>query len=196
MRVVVFDFGIGNLHSLGKALARRGAVVEVVREIFPAGPVDAFVFPGVGAFGAAAGALELHRDRIVEAVSGGTACLGICLGMQLLFDSSDEGEGRGLGLLRGRSRRLTASRVPQMGWNAVEVGPDPLFNGIPDLVAYYANSFVVEPEAAADVIGWSSHEGDRFPAAVRRDRTVGVQFHPEKSGVQGLQLLDNFLESL
>jgi imidazole glycerol-phosphate synthase subunit HisH len=114
--------------------------------------------------------------------------------MQLLFESSEEGLGMGLGVLPGCVRRLRARRVPHMGWN--QVGPlqrDPLFDGITPLSAYFANSYVAEPADESDVIAWTEYDGDRFASAIRRNRTWGVQFHPEKSGQSGVQLIRNFL---
>jgi glutamine amidotransferase len=109
--------------------------------------------------------------------------------MQLLFDASDEGAGAGLGVIPGRVERLRARRVPQIGWNALEEARDPLFARAPLAVAYYANSYVCRPADAGAVVAWSTHEADRFPAAVRVGRTLGVQFHPEKSSAAGVALL-------
>ena len=130
------------------------------------------------------------------ALAGGHPCLGICLGMQLLFEQSEEGEGIGIGLVPGRVRRLRSPIVPQMGWNDVETGPDPLFAVDAPLIAYYANSFVCEPADPSHVIAWSEYEGDRFAAAVRAAHTWGVQFHPEKSSRPGLALIERFLETV
>jgi glutamine amidotransferase len=196
MRIAVFDFRVGNLHSLTKALARRGANVDVVTDANGMANADAIVLPGVGAFGAAARALEPHRGRIADRLRDGTPCLGICLGMQLLFEASDEGRGRGIGAIAGTVRRLRSSRIPHMGWNSVSANDDPLFDGIGSLMAYYANSFVVQPEDEAHVVAWSEYDGDRFPAVVRSRNVQGVQFHPEKSGADGLRLIDNFLKGI
>jgi len=155
---------------------------------------DALVLPGVGAFGAAAGRLAPGRAAMREAIVGGLPTLGICLGMQLLFDASDEGEGAGLGVLAGRVSRLEAERVPQIGWNALEAPRDPLFDVAPLSIAYYANSFVCRPTDSSGVIAWSEHEGDRYPAAVRANSAVGVQFHPEKSSAAGVRWLHAFLD--
>jgi glutamine amidotransferase len=155
---------------------------------------DALVLPGVGAFGAAADRLAPGRDAMREAVAGGLPAIGICLGMQLLFDGSDEGEGAGLGLIPGRVSRLRAQRVPQIGWNTLDDARDPLFDAAPLPIAYYANSFVCRPVDPSRVIAWSEHEGDRFPAAVRAGTAVGVQFHPEKSSSGGVRLLHVFLD--
>jgi glutamine amidotransferase len=193
-RVALMDYGVGNLHSLGKALERGGATVQVTRDWTRALTADALVLPGVGAFSAAVAALPSDPTPVREALAAGLPCLGICLGMQLLFDASDEGEGRGIGLIPGRVRRLRARMVPQMGWNDIEpTDDDPLFAGLDPLIAYYANSFVCEPDEPGATIARTTHEGVTFSAAVRRGRTWGVQFHPEKSSAAGQRLIANFL---
>jgi glutamine amidotransferase len=195
MRVTIFDYGAGNLHSLAKAIERGGVDVHV--ETDPVRAVvetDALVLPGVGAFGAAAERLAPGRSAMRDAVAGGLPAIGICLGMQLLFDASDEGDGAGLGLIPGRVTRLRAERVPQIGWNTVDDAHDSLFDTAPLPIAYYANSFVCRPEDPSSVIAWSEHEGDRFPAAVRAGAAVGLQFHPEKSSSDGVRLLHAFLD--
>lgn len=193
MRVTIFDYGAGNLHSLGKALEAPG--IDVRSETSPARALetDLLVLPGVGAFGLAAERLAPGRVRMRTALEGGLPCLGICLGMQLLFDESDEGPGAGLGLVAGRVERLDAARVPHIGWNAVEQA-DPLFEQAPLDMAYFANSYVCRPEDPDEVIAWSRHERDRFAAAVRVGRTVGVQFHPEKSSAAGVNFIRAFVE--
>jgi glutamine amidotransferase len=196
MKIALFDYGVGNLHSLGKALEAGGAQVEVTRDWGGALRRDGVVLPGVGAFSAAVEALPPDRGPLRDALRRGYPCLGICLGMQLLFDGSEEGAGAGIGVIPGRVRRLRARIVPQMGWNQVETVDDPLFGGLEDLTAYYANSFVCEPSDPAHALAWSEHEGDRFVAAARRFRTWGVQFHPEKSSHQGRRILANFLEEV
>jgi glutamine amidotransferase len=193
LKVALFDYGVGNLHSLGKALENAGADVLVTDDWETALAQEALVLPGVGAFAAALEALPDDRRPIVERIHAGMPVLGICLGMQLLFDSSEEGEGRGLGVVPGRVRRVQAAVVPQMGWNEVETTDDALFDGLPELVAYYANSYVCEPDDEGDAIGWTEYEGDRFVAAVRRGSIVGVQCHPEKSSTAGRQVIENFL---
>jgi glutamine amidotransferase len=193
LNVAILDYGVGNLHSLAKALARTGCSVRILSDPELARQTDALVLPGVGAFGAAASVLAPHRDQLRQRLLSGMPCLGICLGMQLLFAESEEAPGCGLGLIPGRVRRLRAARLPQMGWNRVEPSDDPLFAGLPSLDAYYANTFVSEPENERRVIGWSEYGEDRFAAGVRQDRVWGVQFHPEKSGASGLDLLGNFV---
>lgn len=193
MNVALFDYGAGNLHSLAKALEGAGARVHVTAEWSEALARDALVLPGVGAFGAAAAALPADPAPVRRALQDGLPCLGICLGMQLLFDRSEESAGAGIGLVPGGVRRLRAPVVPQMGWNDVETGGDPVFDGAAPLVAYYANSYVCEPADAADAIAWSDYGGVRFAAAVRRGRTWGVQFHPEKSSAPGRRLIANWV---
>jgi glutamine amidotransferase len=196
MRVSVFDYGAGNIHSLSKAIAAFGATVAVEPDPARAIETDVLVLPGVGAFGLAAERLDAGRDAMRAALHNGLPCLGICLGMQLLFDASDEAapNARGLGIFRGRVTRLRAKRVPQIGWNAVEGVDDGLFARAPLSYAYYANSYVCRPADDSVVRAWSTHEDDRFPAVVRVGRTVGVQFHPEKSSGPGLRFLHAFLD--
>lgn len=197
VRVTVFDYGAGNLHSLVKALEAGGATVRV--ETDPAAAVrdtDALVLPGVGAFAPAAERLAPGRDAMREALLGGLPALGICLGMQLLFDASDEGPGDGLAIVPGRVAKLTAERVPQIGWNQLGEVRDELLHSAGLDVAYYANSYVGRPtaEGEAFVTAWSEHEGDRFPASVRRVNVIGTQFHPEKSSARGVAFVRAFLK--
>ena len=193
MRIALFDYGAGNLHSLGKALEAEGAEVVVTDDWDDALALDALVLPGVGAFGQAAACLPEDRTALREALDAGMPSLGICLGMQLLFDDSEESEGAGIGLVPGRVTRLEASVVPQMGWNDVETADDPVFEGVEPLVAYYANSYVCEPDDPADAIAWSEYEGRRYAAAVRKGRSWGMQFHPEKSSGPGRRIIANWV---
>jgi imidazole glycerol-phosphate synthase subunit HisH len=197
MNVALFDYGVGNLHSLQKALQAGGASTTITSDLDLALRGDALVLPGVGAFAPAASTLGPMAGTMRTALAAGFPCLGICLGMQLLFDSSEEGFGMGVGAFRGQVRRLHARRVPHMGWNQVQPNrEDPLFEGIAELPAYFANSFVAEPTNPSDVLAFTEYEGQRFCSAVRRDRTWGVQFHPEKSGQAGLLLIRNFLDQV
>lgn len=195
MIVTIFDYGAGNLHSLAKAVDVPGAVVRIETDPVRAVETDVLVLPGVGAFSAAAERLAPGRAAMRAAIRGGLPTIGICLGMQLFFDESDEGPGVGLGIIPGRVTRLDAVRVPQIGWNAVVDVRDPLFETSPIRLAYYANSYVCRPVEERYVTAWSEHEGDRFAAAVRAGSAVGVQFHPEKSSTAGVRFLRGFLSS-
>jgi glutamine amidotransferase len=195
VKVTIFDYGAGNLHSLGKAVALAG--VEPIVETDPnrAADTDVLILPGVGAFGPAAERLAPGRERLRAAIDRGLPLLGICLGLQLLFDTSDEGPGQGLGAMPGRVSRIDAARLPQIGWNDIEEIHDPLVleSGLTE--GYYANSFVARPDDPSVVSAWSRYDRDRFPAVVRWKRTVGIQFHPEKSSAPGLRLIRGFLEA-
>jgi len=197
MKVTLFDYGAGNLHSLAKGLNGEGIEIAVEEDPLKALQTDVLVLPGVGAFAAAADRLRSGRQAMREALENGLPCIGICLGMQLFFESSEEGSGDGLGILAGTVTRIRARRVPQMGWNTLEGGEDDgLFRRSPLPMAYYANSFVCRPQNTGCVVAWTTHEKDRFPAAVRFKNTVGVQFHPEKSSAPGVQFLRQFLSRL
>jgi glutamine amidotransferase len=193
MRAAILDYGAGNLYSLSRAVKSSGADVLVTSDVDQALACDALLLPGVGAFGSASQFLSPRRDRIRAALDDGLPCLGICLGMQLLFDSSEEGDGGGLGVIRGRVRKLKSERVPQMGWNELEDVRDPSLRSANLSAAYFANSYVCEPADASLITSWSTHETDRFAASVRSDRIVGVQFHPEKSSLAGVSMIGAFL---
>lgn len=196
MRVTIFDYGVGNLHSLAKAVTAAGGDPEVTTVPEDAIGTGALVLPGVGAFAPAAARLAAGRERMREAILGGLPTLGICLGMQLLFDGSDEGPGPGLGVLAGRATRLAAATVPQIGWNSLDEARDPLLAASGLSEVYYAHSFACRPADASVVVAWTRHEGDRFPAVVRRAKAVGVQFHPEKSSAPGVAFIRAFLEQV
>ncbi len=195
MRITIFDYGAGNLHSLAKAVAGADRDVRLETDPRTALATDVLVLPGVGAFGAAADRLAAGRDAMRAAILDGLPTLGICLGMQLLLDASDEGPGAGLGVLGGRVTRLRSQRTPQIGWNTLDAPREPLIAQSGLHTAYYANSFVCRPSDPESVTAWSTHEDDRFAAAVRLRACVGVQFHPEKSSTPGRRFLDSFLRA-
>jgi len=195
VRVAVLDTRVGNVHSLLKALAAAGG--EPRLESRPEACLDArmLVLPGVGAYPAATTLLAEAREALRERLLGGAPCLGICLGMQLLLDSSEEGPGSGLGLIPGGVARLEAPRVPHMGWNRLE-GEDPLLARSGLRTAYYAHSFVCRPVNPDVIRATTEHAGVRFPAMIRSRGMVGVQFHPEKSGAPGLAFLAAVLQEV
>ncbi|HVZ78004.1 MAG TPA: imidazole glycerol phosphate synthase subunit HisH [Gemmatimonadaceae bacterium] len=193
MRVTIFDYGAGNLHSLMKALEGPGRDVRVQVDPATAADTDLLVLPGVGAFEAATQRLAPGITVMRERLASGLPCLGICLGMQLLFERSEEGPGEGLGVIPGRVRRMNAARLPQIGWNEITDATDPVFDESGLSSVYYANSYVCEPRDPSCVVAWTTHEGDRFPAAVRSGNILGVQFHPEKSSGAGIAMLHAYL---
>lgn len=199
MKLSIFDYGAGNLHSLIKTLERPGVEVQVDTDPARAAAADALVLPGVGAFPAATSALGDEGRRVMrDAILGGLPTLGICLGMQVLFDASDEGGSAGLGIMAGRVDRLRAARIPQIGWNQLELGDarDALLDASELRTAYFANSFVCRPADPSVVVAWSTHEQDRFPAMVRAGACTGVQFHPEKSSTAGVSFVHAWLREV
>ena len=193
MNAAIFDYGAGNLHSLAKALESAGARVAIEPDPVRAAGAELLVLPGVGAFAAAAERLEPGRERMREALAQGLPCLAVCLGMQLLFEGSEEGPGRGLALLAGQVTRLDARRVPHIGWNRLDEVRDPRVAEAGLGIAYFANGYACRPRDPSCVTVWTRHEGDRFAAAVRVHSVLGVQFHPEKSSRQGLALVRAFV---
>ena len=193
MKLAVFDYGAGNLHSLLRALTVDGIVPVLVTDPRALASADAIVLPGVGAFGAAAQVLAPGRGELLAALRGGTPCLGVCLGLQLLLERSAEGAGDGLGLIAGHVERLPLARVPHMGWNVLENVHEPLLAAAPMTHAYFAHSFACMPDDAAAVTATTEQDGVRIAAAVRTARTIGVQFHPEKSGPEGVAFVRAFV---
>jgi glutamine amidotransferase len=199
--VALVDYGVGNLHSAAKALDRAGADVRVVTAVADAGPGAAgLVVPGVGAYGACLEGLGTAGGpaAVADWLAGGRPLLGICVGMQLLFEASEEGPVTGgVGALPGKVRRLGGGvKIPHIGWNQVTVRPGSrLFAGLPDGARFYfVHSYAPEPdgEAVAAVCDY----GGRFAAAVELQNLFGTQFHPEKSGHAGLALLANFVNEV
>ncbi len=197
-RIAILDYGMGNLRSVEKALERAGARPTITRDHEQIRASDGAILPGVGAFPKAMRNLrELELDVVIsELLAGGMPMLGICLGMQLLFEASSENEGAwGLGLLGGRVDRLPAPelKVPHIGWNTVRwTRRTALLEDLPDECPFYfVHSFAPMTVGEEDVLGTSSY-GEPFVCAVEREPVYGVQFHPEKSSGHGLQLLRNF----
>lgn len=192
MKISIMDYGVGNLHSISKGLERAGANVQMVEDPEELLEAECIVFPGVGAFGAAMEVLRPVLPALRKKVKDGTPTLGICLGMQILFEKSEESKGEGVAVIKGTVRRLRRGRIPQMGWNEVVPKSDRLFEGVPDgSQFYFANSYICLP--AEDVTIADTVYGMRFASAVRKGAILGVQFHPEKSGPPGLRLLGNFV---
>jgi glutamine amidotransferase len=199
VNVAILNYGMGNLTSAAMALEHVGATVEVTSDHDRVRAAHAVVLPGVGAFPKAMEAVRrLDLDELVrERVESGVPVLGICLGMQLLFESSSElGGAEGIGLVQGTVEPLDASglKVPQIGWNAVEWQPEKqLARGLGASTAmYHVHSYSVHP-ADREVIAGTASYGNEFVSAIEQDNLFGVQFHPEKSSRDGLELLRNFV---
>ena len=196
-RLVIFDYGAGNLHSLVKAISADDRSISIEPDLRSAMKADVLVLPGVGAFGAAASAMRSAQADLSSALADGLPCLGICLGMQLLFDASEEAPGKGVGLIAGKVTRLRASKVPHMGWNDIEWREAGNGRGIADLeTAYFANAYICEPEDESPVLAWTTHQDTKFASIVRSVNTVGVQFHPEKSSSAGRVFVNAVIEDL
>ncbi len=199
MRVLVIDYGVGNLGNVVRALQRLGAEVRLSEDPADLEWADRLILPGVGAFGDGMAGLQARGwvGPLRAAVAAGKPLLGICLGMQLLFEESEEmGRYVGLGLLRGRVRRFPpeARKIPQIGWNQLERrGDHPLLQGVPDgAYAYFVHGYYCEPEDPAVVIATTVY-GIRYASAVAHGPVMGGQFHPEKSQRVGQRILENFL---
>jgi glutamine amidotransferase len=200
-RVAVLNYGMGNLRSVEKALERVGAKAHITADADEAASADGVILPGVGAFPKAMERVrKLGLDSFLREWAGGERpLLGICLGMQLLLDSSEElGGDLGLGILAGQVTPIDAEglKVPHMGWEPVRwERPSRFADGVPsDTPFYFVHSFAARPADPDTVVG-TAVWGERFPCVVERGRTWGVQFHPEKSSAAGLALLARFVES-
>ncbi len=201
MRIALIDYGAGNLRSAGRALQAAGGSPVVVTEPSGLSGADVIVVPGVGAFAPAMARLASARlvEPLRDTARRGVPLIGICLGMQLLFEDSDEGGPTpGLSLLAGRVVRLPADvKVPHMGWNTLEITtPDRIFDGLPaSPYVYFVHSYVVVPADARVVLAQTVY-GRRFPSVVRQGTVWGLQFHPEKSSRTGAVILRNLLAQI
>jgi len=201
VNVAVIDYDMGNLHSACKGLEKAGATAKITSDSTEILAADAVVLPGVGAFDPA---MRNIRERnlepiIKEAIASGKPFLGICVGLQLLFDGSEEGSEAGLGIIPGVVRRFHSEpniTIPQMGWNQLEVIQTQLslWENLPvDPYLYFVHSFFVDPLDKGIIAGNVTHGSQTVTAAISRDNLMAVQFHPEKSSDNGLQILSNFV---
>ncbi|RPI01066.1 MAG: imidazole glycerol phosphate synthase subunit HisH [Calditrichaeota bacterium] len=197
--IAVIDYGAGNLRSVEKALEKCGAQVVVTSNAEDVLNADKIVFPGVGAFGKASELLQMlgFFEVIKKVIDQSKPFLGICLGMQLLFDSSEENpQATGIGIFKGSVRRFPHSlKVPHLGWNELTfVRSCPLWREVPDQSSFYfAHSYFVDPEERDIIVAETDYFGS-VPAAVCRGNIFGIQAHPEKSQRLGLQILRNFVQ--
>jgi imidazole glycerol-phosphate synthase subunit HisH len=201
-RLALLDYGAGNLRSAERGLERAGAAVTVAGDAAVADGTDALVVPGVGHVASCLAGLRRAglADLVVTWAEAGRALLGVCVGMQLLYEHSEEGDTTGLGVLPGRVVRLPASvRVPHMGWNVVTPADghetDPLLRGVAGERAYFVHSYRAAPTSDDHVVATTSYP-EPFPCVVRVGSVTATQFHPEKSGDVGAKLLANWVGSL
>lgn len=196
--IAIIDYGMGNLHSVSKAVERLGHEAVITADPQTIVEADGAILPGVGAFGdAMANLRETKLDDVTKYVAAsGKPLLGICLGMQLLFGESEEyGSHEGLGLLPGKVIRFSGGfKVPHMGWNKLKFlqKDSPLFQGLEEGHVYFVHSYHAKPETASDLLATTDYNGN-VTAIVGRGNVFGMQFHPEKSGELGMALLRNFL---
>jgi glutamine amidotransferase len=197
-QVFIVDYGVGNLLSLKFALEKTGLTAKITPPTKNLKDADAIALPGVGNFTAAAKALEPIKRELVETVEAGSPILGICLGLQLYFESSEEGPGEGFAFFKGRNVRLMGPvKVPHMGWNTLQkVRENELFDGIEDgAYVYFVHSLYPEP-ADRCIICTETEYAQTFTSAVASKNIYGTQFHPEKSGDIGLKILKNFARAV
>jgi len=203
-KIAVIDYDMGNLHSACKGLEKAGATPEITDSPADIQKADAVVLPGVGSFDPA---VQHIRDRHLEApikaaISSGKPFLGICLGLQILFESSEEGSEPGLGIIKGKVRRFRSEEgitIPHMGWNQLHYTKPslPLWEGLPvNPYVYFVHSYYVDPEDPSVRAAMVTHGTQQVTAAIARDNLIAVQFHPEKSSDQGLAMLSNFVKML
>jgi imidazole glycerol-phosphate synthase subunit HisH len=197
--IAVLDYGMGNLHSVSRAIARVGGDPVVTNDADMISGAGALVIPGVGAFGACMRAIVHRRldGPIRDFVGSGRAVFGVCLGMQVLFERSDEDPEDGLAIIPGRSRKLPPSlKVPHMGWNTVEwAASHPYVDGIPNRTRFYFVHSYAPDVARGTTVGVTDH-GVHFSSVVARANVFATQFHPEKSSEAGLQIYESFVKAL
>ena len=199
-RIVVIDYESGNLRSVARAVEKAGVVPDVSSDPKALDTADGVILPGVGSGPAAMAALASRGlvSPLLGYIASGRPFLGVCLGLQLLLDATDEGDADCLGLVAGRVRRLpNGLKVPHMGWNTVEFQREhPLWQGIPQgSHFYFVHSYYADPVARADVAGVTEY-GVPFCSIYARDNVVATQFHPEKSGDNGLRIYANFIRQV
>ncbi len=195
MKIGILNYGIGNLYSITNAFRRLGVSAEIINQPSKA-QIDGLVLPGVGNFESAAMQMRRMKNEIIELVNSSMPILGICLGMQLFFERSEEGEGDGLGIFRGDVIKLKVSgKLPHMGWNTlIKVRDSPILEDVNtgDWV-YFVHSYYPSPRDA-DLILAETQYFIRFPSVIGDSSRFGTQFHPEKSSVTGQKILKNFLK--
>ena len=197
-KAVIFDYGVGNLLSLKTALEKAGLEASIGTCTKDLADADAIALPGVGAFTPAASKLDSIKDTIVNKIQSGTPMLGICLGLQLFFERSEEGPGDGLSIFKGKTVQLPSTvKVPHMGWNTLNmVKQNELFDDVAEgAYVYFVHSLYPVP-ADKNIVCTQTEYGTTFTSAVANKNIYGTQFHPEKSGDIGLKILKNFAKTV
>ena len=202
--IVIIDYGMGNLRSIENKLRRAGAAAKISSDIGEIEAADKLILPGVGAFASGMRNLDeraLRGPLEKKALRQGTPTLGICLGMELITEWSEEGDAKGLGWIRGQTRRFVFEgdgkkiRVPHVGWNSLSrTRESPLLKGVsPDSSFYFVHSYHVVCSEPSDIVATTDY-GYSFPSVIEHKNILGTQFHPEKSHAAGVQILKNFAE--
>lgn len=204
-KAVIIDYGVGNIRSIircikdSEKLTGKSVEVELTKDPSKAKSCDFLVLPGVGSYQGAAEQLEPWREELHDIIRNGKPTFAVCLGMQLLFETSEEGQGQGLGLglglgvFKGNVTKLKAKQIPQMGWNKINhTNAD---YQITDW-AYFAHSYAVRPVDESIIAGTTKYEDDVFPSIIRTPTILATQFHPEKSDVVGIELVQRFMKEV
>lgn len=196
-KLAILDYGVGNLYSLRVALERRGADVKLVRGPPKKGVYDGLILPGVGSFSAASSRMKAYREEMMDYMKSGATVLGVCLGMQLFFEESEEGRGEGLSIFRGSVVRLPDTvKIPHMGWNRISKKFNcPILEGVEDGDwVYFVHSYCPSPKDSS-IVAAETEYGVTLPAVICKGNIYGTQFHPEKSSATGSKIIDNFLRA-
>jgi len=196
--IVIINYGTGNLKSIKNGFSKIGEEAVISDDIYDMEKADALILPGVGAFGSAMEHLKNYKDLIHDHINAGKPFLGVCLGQQILFSESEESEGvKGLDVLKGEVLRLPDGlKIPHMGWNNLEIkNKCSLLEGISNDYMYFVHSYYVKPEDE-DIIAATTNYGIDVPAAICNENIFATQFHPEKSGEIGLNILKNFVNNI
>jgi len=195
-KIAIVDYGVGNLWSIIGALRRCDAEPYVVKEIEVGGICDGIILPGVGAFRSAVE--NIDPKSLLESIEMGVPIFGICLGLQILFSSSEEGGGltKGLGILKGHVTKIQhAAKLPHVGWNTISIMREsPILEGVPDNACFYFVHSYACLGVDSDFCSAVSAYGDRFVSVASKGNVYGTQFHPEKSGTAGLRIMENFVK--
>ncbi len=196
--IVIIDYGSGNLKSIKNGFSKIGEETTISQDTAEMEKADALVLPGVGSFGTAMDHLENYKDTIHDHINDGKPFLGVCLGLQVLFTRSQESEGvKGLDVFKGEVAKIPEGlKIPHMGWNNLKIVNEcPILQGIGDEYMYFVHSYYVKPEDE-DIIAATTDYGIDLTAAVCKDNVFATQFHPEKSGEVGLNILKNFVRTI